>query len=73
VGGGAFGASDKVLQFNGRGTVNVRNFYASSYGKVSRSCGDCAANSGPRNFVFDNVVAHDGGVLCGINTNYGGE
>ena len=49
-----------------------RNFYVNDYGKVSRSCGDCTNNGGPRNFIFDNVVAVNGGVLCGINTNFGG-
>ncbi|KAI0407845.1 pectate lyase [Xylaria palmicola] len=70
-GGGAFHADDKIIQFNGRGTVQVKNFYANDYGKVSRSCGNCDGNGGPRNFIFDNVSAVDGGVLCGINTNYG--
>lgn len=36
-----------------------------------RSCGNCKANGGPRNVEIENVVAVDGGVLCGINTNYG--
>ncbi|KAK6844957.1 hypothetical protein PG995_015067 [Apiospora arundinis] len=70
-GGGAFKAEDKIIQFNGRGTVSVKNFFASDYGKVARSCGNCKNNGGPRNFVFENVRARDGGVLCGINTNYG--
>ena len=34
-GGGAFKASDKILQFNGRGTIVVSDFYAEDYGKVS--------------------------------------
>ncbi|KAJ6258618.1 hypothetical protein Dda_6665 [Drechslerella dactyloides] len=70
-GGGAFKAADKIIQFNGRGTVQIKNFYANDYGKVVRSCGNCSGNGGPRNVVIDNVVAVDGGVLCGINTNYG--
>jgi hypothetical protein len=70
-GGGAFHAADKVIQFNGRGTVIVKNFYVNDYGKVGRSCGNCSGNGGPRNFVFNNIVAVDGGILCGINTNYG--
>lgn len=72
-GGGARGAADKIFQFNGRGTVTIKNFYAEDYGKVIRSCGDCTGNGGPRNVVIDNVVAKDGGVLCGVNSNYGGE
>ncbi|RYP26781.1 hypothetical protein DL767_007913 [Monosporascus sp. MG133] len=70
-GGGAFHASDKVFQFNGRGTVVISEFYANNYGKVVRSCGNCDDNGGPRNVVIEDSVAVDGGVLCGINTNYG--
>ena len=36
-----------------------------------RSCGNCDENGGPRNVVIENSMAIDGGVLCGINTNYG--
>ncbi|KAF2188870.1 polysaccharide lyase family 3 protein [Zopfia rhizophila CBS 207.26] len=71
IGGGAKGASDKIFQFNGRGTVSIKDFYAENYGKVIRSCGDCTRNGGPRNIIIDGVTAKDGGVLCGINTNYG--
>ncbi|KAK6538615.1 hypothetical protein TWF694_010193 [Orbilia ellipsospora] len=71
IGGGALHAADKIVQFNGRGTVSIKNFYANDYGKVVRSCGNCSGNGGPRNIIIDNVVAVDGGVLCGINTNYG--
>ncbi|KAF3934904.1 hypothetical protein ABW19_dt0205574 [Dactylella cylindrospora] len=71
IGGGAFKAADKIVQFNGRGTIEISNFYANDYGKVVRSCGNCSGNGGPRNIVLTNVVAIDGGVLCGINTNYG--
>jgi len=71
VGGGAFKADDKVVQFNGRGTVNIRHFFVRDYGKLVRSCGNCKGNGGPRNVVIDDVVAVGGGVLCGINQNYG--
>lgn len=70
-GGGAFHASDKIVQFNGFGTVRIQNFYASDYGKVARSCGNCSGNGQARSFALSGVVAVDGGVLCGINTNYG--
>jgi len=59
-------------QFNGRGTVVIKNFYAEDYGKVIRSCGDCTANGGPRHVIIDGVTAKNGGVLCGINSNFGG-
>ena len=71
IGGGAFKADDKVVQFNGRGTVNIKHFYVQNYGKLVRSCGNCKDNGGPRNVVIEDVVAVNGGVLCGINTNYG--
>ncbi|OHW97004.1 pectate lyase [Colletotrichum incanum] len=70
-GGGAFKASDKIVQFNGFGTLSIKNFYANDYGKVVRSCGNCSGNGGARHVLMDNVIATDGGVLCGINTNYG--
>ena len=73
IGGGARGASDKVFQFNGRGTVSIKDFYAEDYGKVVRSCGDCTANGGPRHVIIDGVIAKDGGPLCGINSNFGGK
>ncbi|KAF8465700.1 family 3 polysaccharide lyase, partial [Kalaharituber pfeilii] len=71
-GGGAKGASDKVFQHNGFGTVSIKNFFLQNYGKLYRSCGNCSKNgSGSRHVVIDNVVAKSGGVLAGINTNYG--
>ncbi|KAF7557673.1 hypothetical protein G7046_g5980 [Stylonectria norvegica] len=70
-GGGAFKAADKIFQFNGRGTLQVKGFYANDYGKLVRSCGNCSGNGGPRNIIIADSVAVDGGVLCGINTNYG--
>ncbi|KAF4121041.1 pectate lyase [Geosmithia morbida] len=70
-GGGAFHASDKVIQLNGIGQLTVDNFYVEDYGKLVRSCGNCDGNGGPRNIEISNVVAIDGGPLCGINTNYG--
>lgn len=70
-GGGAFGAQDKILQFNGRGTLNVNDFFASDYGKVVRNCGNCPGNGGPRKINMNGVVAKNGGELCGVNDNYG--
>lgn len=70
-GGGAFKAQDKIFQFNGKGTLSISGFYAKDYGKLVRSCGNCKNNTGPRNVNINNVQAVNGGVLCGINTNYG--
>ncbi|KAG8926554.1 hypothetical protein FRC01_008700 [Tulasnella sp. 417] len=33
IGGGAFHADDKIVQHNGAGTVQIKNFYASDFGK----------------------------------------
>lgn len=69
-GGGAFHAADKVVQFNGRGTVEISDFYVEDYGKLVRSCGNCKDNGGPRNVVIDNVAAVNGGVLCGSKSHW---
>ncbi|KAG8163887.1 hypothetical protein KVR01_005805 [Diaporthe batatas] len=70
-GGGAFGAHDKIVQFDGRGTVHISNFYAENYGKLSRSCGNCPNNGGPREIIVEGVKAVNGGELCGVNANFG--
>ncbi|KAJ0268779.1 hypothetical protein COL26b_002508 [Colletotrichum chrysophilum] len=57
IGGGAYHASDKVIQHNGCGTVNIINYYVEDYGKLYRSCGN-------------GVTAKNGGELAGINANY---
>ncbi|KAL1641867.1 hypothetical protein SLS61_009931 [Didymella pomorum] len=71
IGGGAKGAADKIFQFNGRGTVNIKNFYAEDYGKVIRSCGDCTANGGPRNIIIEGVTARDGDQTDKIGNGFG--
>lgn len=43
IGGGAYKASDKVVQHNGCGTVNIINFYVNDYGKLYRSCGNVSS------------------------------
>jgi hypothetical protein len=70
IGGGAFHASDKVIQHNGCGTVNIKNFYAEDYGKVYRSCGNCSGNCA-RSVTMEGVTAVNGGELIGINPNLG--
>ncbi|CAL3966782.1 unnamed protein product [Diplocarpon coronariae] len=69
-GGGARSASDKILQHNGGGTVAVKNFYAATFGKMYRSCGNCDTQH-QRTSTFTNVHVTDGGVIAGVNTNYG--
>ncbi|KAL7267197.1 hypothetical protein RUND412_010229 [Rhizina undulata] len=70
IGGGAKGADDKVIQHNGGGTVSIKDFYVSDFGKLYRSCGNCDTQYA-RHVIIDGVVAEDGSVLAGINSNYG--
>ncbi|KAH6885188.1 putative pectate lyase F [Thelonectria olida] len=70
IGGGAYHASDKIIQHNGCGTVNIINFYAEDYGKVYRSCGNCSKQC-QRNVYVEGTTAYDGGEVVGINSNYG--
>lgn len=60
-----------MFQHNGLGTLSIKNFFANNFGKLYRSCGNCSNNGGARHVIVDNVVATDGDVLVGINTNYG--
>ncbi|WP_443049925.1 pectate lyase [Streptomyces sp. NBC_00287] len=70
-GGGARKADDKVLQFNGAGTLTVRNFQVEDFGKLVRSCGNCSTQY-QRHIVISNVKATaPGKALVGINANYG--
>ncbi|KAL3077754.1 hypothetical protein niasHT_022917 [Heterodera trifolii] len=72
TGGGARKAHDKVFQFNGGGTVTVKNFVADNIGKLGRSCGNCMPQCKGRKFVFENIkVTGVTATLCGINQNYG--
>ncbi len=70
-GGGARKADDKVLQFNGAGTLTIRNFQVEDFGKLVRSCGNCSTQY-QRHIVISKVKATaPGKVLVGINSNYG--
>jgi pectate lyase len=71
IGGGAVGAEDKVLQFNGGGTLNVSGFAAEDFGTMIRSCGNCDEMP-QRTIVMDGVTATaPAGTIVGINENYG--
>ncbi|PNS14176.1 hypothetical protein CAC42_6689 [Sphaceloma murrayae] len=70
-GGGARGASDKVIQHNGVGTVTLDGFKVQDFGALYRSCGNCDGNGDARNIVLRNVQASNGDRLVGINTNFG--
>ncbi|KAE8972482.1 hypothetical protein PR002_g26501 [Phytophthora rubi] len=67
---GARSASDKVVQHNGYGTVNIDGFYAETFGKLYRSCGTCGDI--PRIVTLKNVYAVDPLVsVVTVNKNYG--
>ncbi|KAI1366254.1 pectate lyase-domain-containing protein [Xylaria arbuscula] len=70
VGGGAFGADDKVIQHNGGGTVSISGFEVEDFGKLYRSCGNCD-DMYERHVIVDSVTATSGSSLVGINSNYG--
>jgi hypothetical protein len=55
-GGGAFGASDKIVQHNGAGTVSISGFTVSDFGKLYRSCGNCDSMF-ERHAIIDGVTA----------------
>ncbi|MFI6929177.1 pectate lyase [Streptomyces sp. NPDC050287] len=70
-GGGARHADDKVFQHNGAGTLTIRNFQVADFGKLYRSCGNCATQY-ERHVVISGVRATGPGkVLAGVNANYG--
>ncbi|KFA69314.1 hypothetical protein S40285_08595 [Stachybotrys chlorohalonatus IBT 40285] len=62
IGGGAFKATDKIIQHNGCGEVEIPGFYAGDYVK----CEMCR-----RNVRMDGVPAYDGGEIVGINIESG--
>ncbi len=69
-GGGAMHAADKVFQHDGPGTIIVRNFFVSDFGKLYRSCGNCGTQY-ERHVILENITAVNlGGALAGVNTNY---
>ncbi|KAH8646078.1 pectate lyase [Tricladium varicosporioides] len=70
IGGGAFGATDKVVQHNGAGTVSISDFTVDTFGKLYRSCGNCDSMY-ERHVIIDGLSATDGSMIAGINSNYG--
>ncbi|GAA2277650.1 pectate lyase [Streptomyces atrovirens] len=71
IGGGAKKADDKVLQFNGAGTLTVSGFRVEDFGKLVRSCGNCRTQYKRTIVLKDIDVVAPGKSLVGINTNYG--
>ncbi|KAF7540375.1 hypothetical protein G7Z17_g12223 [Cylindrodendrum hubeiense] len=70
IGGGAAGASDKVIQHNGGGTVIISDFTVSDFGKLYRSCGNCD-DMPARHVQVSGGSATNGEILVGINSNMG--
>ncbi|KAG8687635.1 hypothetical protein FRC09_013377 [Ceratobasidium sp. 395] len=70
VGGGAKGASDKVVQHNGAGTVKIDSYCVQTFGKLYRSCGNCSTQY-KRTVLISQIIGSSGSVLAGINSNYG--
>ncbi|QRV97728.1 pectate lyase [Ceratobasidium sp. AG-Ba] len=70
IGGGAKGADDKVVQHNGGGHVNIDSFCVQDFGKLYRSCGNCKTQY-KRTVTISNVIAKNGKLLAGINSNFG--
>jgi hypothetical protein len=68
--GGAKAATDKVFQHNGPGTMIIKNFWVSDFGKLYRSCGNCSSQYA-RHVQMTNITASNGSILAGVNTNYG--
>ncbi|MET9902569.1 pectate lyase [Streptomyces sp. NPDC006446] len=70
-GGGAKGADDKVLQFNGAGKLVVSKFHVENFGKLVRSCGNCKKQFKRTVVINDVDVTAPGKAIVGINSNYG--
>jgi hypothetical protein len=69
IGGGARNADDKVIQHNGKGSVIIDGFYANTFGKLFRSCGQCG--NVPRKVTISNVLAVNPKVgIATVNQNW---
>ena len=66
---GARGATDKIFQHNGAGTLTLQYFFAENFNKLYRSCGNCSSQYA-RHVVLQDVTARMGQTLVGVNTNY---
>ncbi|MFJ7334024.1 pectate lyase [Streptomyces sp. NPDC101110] len=71
IGGGAKNADDKVLQFNGAGTLNVSGFQVLNAGKLIRSCGNCKTQYQRTIVLSDIDVTAPMNSIVGVNANYG--
>ncbi|MEG8280145.1 pectate lyase [Streptomyces sp. AHA2] len=71
TGGGARDADDKVLQFNGAGTLEVSGFQVHNAGKLVRSCGNCKTQYKRTIVLSDIDVTAPMKSIVGVNANYG--
>ncbi|PNG18940.1 pectate lyase [Streptomyces cahuitamycinicus] len=71
IGGGARNADDKVLQFNGAGTLHVSGFQVQNAGKLVRSCGNCKTQHKRTIVLSDIDVTAPMNSIVGVNANYG--
>ncbi|KAK8195218.1 pectate lyase [Phyllosticta capitalensis] len=71
-GGGAQGAVDKVIQYNGQSTLYVNGFSCTNFNRLYGACGNCKnGQQGKRNVVLDGVKAQNGQTLVAVNANFG--
>ncbi|CAE6415096.1 unnamed protein product [Rhizoctonia solani] len=69
-GGGVKSAPEVVVQHNGGGSVKIESYCAQDFGKLYRSCSNCATQM-KREVQMSNVIARNGKLLAGVNSNYG--
>jgi pectate lyase len=60
-----------VFQHNGAGTVVIRRFQVSRFGRLYRSCGNCSRQHRRDVVVEDLTALAPGKALVGINANHG--
>lgn len=72
ISGGARDAvdkSDKVFQHNGPSRIEINDFQAENFGKLSRSCGNCKKQF-HREIKLDNAKLSGCKYIAGINGKY---
>ncbi|CUA75267.1 hypothetical protein RSOLAG22IIIB_05804 [Rhizoctonia solani] len=70
VGRGAKNARNNIIQHKGGGAVNVSSYCVQDFGKLYRTCGNC--NTQYKRVVnINDVIAKNGKVMVGINSNFG--
>jgi len=72
-GGSAAHAADKVFQDNrlAGGSLTIRDFTVSDFGKLYRSCGNCSSQAARTATISNLTATAPGDVLAGVNANLG--